>query len=110
MAARDYLARSVGIEINPFWIFWTRMKIALFKLSGKVNVVWGNFFDQDLSKADIVTLYLLQDTNEKLKPKLEKELKPGTLIVSHVFTFTGWNPQKADEKSQIYMYEINDKN
>ena len=110
MAAREFHATSVGIEVNQFWILWTRAKVALFHLSGKVNVVWGNFFNQDLSKANIVTLYLLQYTNQKLKPKLEKELKPGTRIISHAYTFDGWNPQKVDEESKIYMYRIADKN
>jgi hypothetical protein len=106
MAAREFHATSVGIEINPFLILWTRLKITLSRLRSKVGVVWGNFFNQDLSKANIVTLYLLQDTNQKLKPKLTKELKPGTRVISHVFTFDGWNLQKVDEESNIYMYKI----
>ncbi|UCE96174.1 MAG: SAM-dependent methyltransferase [Candidatus Bathyarchaeota archaeon] len=106
MAAREFLASSVGIEINPFWIFWTKVKVLLYRLSGKVNIVWGNFFNQDLSKANIVTLYLLQHTNEKLKPKLKKDLKPGTRVISHVFTFDGWILEKSDHKSRIYLYKI----
>jgi predicted RNA methylase len=59
MAAREFHAKSVGIEINPFWVFWTKLKVALFRLGGKANVIWSDFFNQDLSKANIVTLYLL---------------------------------------------------
>lgn len=110
MAARQFHAKSVGIEINPLWVLWTKLKIAIFQLNDKMNVVWGNFFNQDLSKANIVTLYLLQKTNDKLRPKLEKELKPGTRIVSHVFTFDGWEPEKVDWESKIYMYRIRNKN
>ncbi|MFX0200726.1 MAG: SAM-dependent methyltransferase [Candidatus Hodarchaeota archaeon] len=106
IAAREFHSKSVRIEINPFWAFWTKVKVALFRLHGKVNVVWGNFFNQDLSQANIVTLYLLQDTNDKLKSKLKKELKPGTRVIFHVFTFDGWNPRKIDEDSKIYMYQI----
>jgi ubiquinone/menaquinone biosynthesis C-methylase UbiE len=102
--AREFFASSVGIDINPFWVFWTRVKVALFGLSGKVKVIWGNFFNQDLSRANVVTLYLEQGTNNRLKPKLEKELKPGTRVVSHVFTFDGWNPIKVDLESSIYLY------
>lgn len=109
-AAKEFRARSVGIEVNPLWILWTRWRIRNLKLRDHVEVVWGNFFRKELSEADVVTLYLLQDTNEKLKPKLEKELKPGTRVISHVFTFGGWNPQKVDEESKIYTYRIVDKN
>jgi predicted RNA methylase len=109
MAAREFHATSVGIELNPFWVFWTRVKVALFQLRGKVNVVWGNFFNKDLSKANIVTLYLLQGTNDQLKPKLEKECKPGTRVISHIFTFDGWKPQKVDGAAEIYMYRIVEK-
>jgi methylase of polypeptide subunit release factors len=72
MAAREFQANSVGIEINPISILWIKVKIALFRLSGKVNVVWGNFFNKDLSKANVVILYLLQGTNDKLKPNSKK--------------------------------------
>ena len=43
MAAREFQAASIGIEINPFWVVWTKIKIALFQLGNKVNVIWGTF-------------------------------------------------------------------
>jgi ubiquinone/menaquinone biosynthesis C-methylase UbiE len=110
MATKEFHATSVGIDINPFWILWTRAKIVLFRLSDKVKVIWGNFFNHDLSKANIVILYLFQDTNNRLKPKLERELKPGTRVISYIFTFDGWNPEKVDHESKIYMYKIGDTN
>jgi len=109
-AAKEFHARSVGIEINPLWVFWTRLIVTNLGLMDQAKVVWGNFFREDLSKADIVTLYLLQGTNDRLKSKLERELKPGTCVVSHVFTFTGWDPVKVDAESKIYLYIIKDKN
>jgi precorrin-6B methylase 2 len=105
-AAKEFHARSVGVEANPLWIIWTRWRTRILKLRGHVEVVWGNFFRKDLSEADVVTLYLLQGTNNKLKQKLEKELKPGARVVSHYFTFQGWRPLNADFKAQIYLYEI----
>jgi hypothetical protein len=110
MAAREFHATSVGIDVNPFWVLWTRVKVALFRLSGGGRVVWGNFFNQDLGEANVVTLYLVQDTNDRLKPKLEKELKPGARVVSHVFPFKGWDPVAVDSESNIFLYRIGDKN
>ena len=106
-AATKFHARSVGVELNPLWVFWTRLKITTLGLRSKTKVIWGNFFRVNLSKADIITLYLLQNTNDKLEPKLKKELKPGSRVVSHVFTFKDWIPVKVDEKLQIYLYVVN---
>jgi hypothetical protein len=71
-----------------------------------VNVICGDFFNQDISKANVVILYLLQRTNARLKPKLENELRPGTRVISHVYTFSDWVPDKVDEDSDIYLYRM----
>lgn len=105
-ARMEFKAHSVGIEINPLWVFWTRLKIFLFGLSDRTKVVWGNLFTTDLSNADVVSLYLHQGTNDKLKAKLEHELKPGARVVSHVFTFPGWKLAKADQEAHIYAYTV----
>ena len=105
-AAKEFRARSVGIDVNPLWVLWTRLRMRILGLRGCVNVVWGDFFRDDLGEADVVTLYLLQGTNDRLRHKLEKELKPGARVVSHYFTFQGWRPLNADFKAQIYLYEI----
>lgn len=105
-AAKEFRARSVGIEVNPLWVLWTKLRTRISRLRGHVDVVWGSFFRKDLSEADVVTLYLLQTTNDKLRQKLEKELKPGARVVSHVFTFEDWIPSNADYDSQIFLYKI----
>jgi len=106
LAAREFKARATGIEINPFWVIWTRLTVSLLRLGDGVRVIWGNFHDRDLSGADVVVLYLLQGTNARIRPKLERELRPGTRVISHVYTFDGWNPEKFDEELDIYMYRI----
>ena len=105
-AARKFHAKSVGIDINPLWVFWARLAVTVLGLRHRTRVVWGNFFVQDLSRADVVTLYLVQATNDKLKSKLEEELRPGARVVSHVFPFNGWSPLKVDAKSHVYMYKM----
>jgi tRNA U38,U39,U40 pseudouridine synthase TruA len=54
----------------------------------------------------VVILFLWGKTNEKLKEKLQEELKPGTRIVSYVWKFKGWKPVKIDRKERIYLYII----
>lgn len=105
-AAKEFYARSVGIEVNPFWVVWTRLAIWVLRVRGRAHVVWGNFFRKDLSEANVVVLYLLQVTNDLLRRKLETELKPGTRVVSRTFIFRGWRPILADYQSKIYIYKM----
>jgi precorrin-6B methylase 2 len=103
-AARRWQARAVGIEADPLRVLWSRLLIALLNLRNRARIVWGNFFHQSISEATVVTLFLTQRTNQRLKAKLQQELKPGTRVVSHVWTFDGWFPSKVDTTAEVYMY------
>ena len=105
-AARSFGAKAVGIEIDPFRFIWTKARIFLLGLSGKVDVLLGNFFNIDISDADVVTIYLLQETNVKLIDKFIRELDSGTRIVSNTFTLPGLKIINHDEKSKIYVYIV----
>ena len=104
MAARRFGARAVGIEIDPLRYVWSRMLVALLGLRGQVHVVYGNLFDQDLTRADVVTCYLLQGTNDKLAEKLGRELHPGARVVSNTFTFPGLELICQDDRDKLYVY------
>ncbi len=75
-------------------------------VTDKVKFIQGNLFEVDLSKATVVTLYLLTSLNIKLRPKLLSELKPGTRIVSHSFDMGDWKPLKTldVEGSKVYYW------
>ena len=105
-AAKTYHARAVGVEADPLRVLISRLAITLNHLQGRAKVVWGNFFHTDLSEATIVTLFLSQGTNQKLKSKLESELRPGTRVVSYVWTFDDWEPVSQDRDQGIAMYVI----
>ena len=95
-AARKYGARGVGIEIDPALVQKATANAAAAGVSDRVRFVTQNLFTSDLSEATVVTLYLLQSINERLRPKLVRELKPGTRVVSHVFNMgPEWPPQKS---------------
>lgn len=104
MAAREFGARGVGVEINPLLVLLSELYAVFYGVRSRVKFVLNNFFNVNLSDANIVTLFLLQPTNEKLEGKLEKELKPGTRVVSYRFTFPGWKLKKEDAKNKIYLY------
>lgn len=106
VAARDFGARAVGIEISHSNFSTSLERIKTEKLQDRIGVEEGNLFKADISGADVVTLYLRQNTNDKLSLKLKKELKPGSRVVSRTFTIKGWMPSRIDKENQIYLYKI----
>lgn len=106
IAARHFGARAVGIEIDPLRYLISRMLIAVMRVQEQTRVIWGDFFKADLSEADVVTCYLLAKTNVKIMEKLQTELRPGTRVVSHTFTFPGWDVEYHDADAKVYLYTI----
>lgn len=108
-AAKSFGARAVGVEADPLRVLYSRAMISFMRLKGRARVVWGNFFHVDFSEATIVTLFLTQGTNQRLKSKLLAELSPGTRVVSYVWTFDDWTPESRDERGELSLYVIPDK-
>ncbi|OUL26650.1 SAM-dependent methyltransferase [Nostoc sp. T09] len=110
-AAQRYGTRGVGIDINPERIEEANQNAKTAGVTDRVKFVQQDLFNTNLSQATVVTLYLLPDINLKLRPKLFKELKPGTRIVSHAFDMGDWKPQQTlnvDGKT-VYYWVIPDK-
>ena len=108
-AARKYrIARGIGIEINPERIREANKNRIRAGVAERVSFVNADLFESDLSDATVVTLYLLPKLNLKLLPKLLKELKPGTRIVSHAFNMGTWKPEQALQVDghDIYFWTI----
>jgi predicted RNA methylase len=103
-AARHYGSRAVGIELDPLRYLWCQMLITVLGLRSRVHIIFGDFFNQDLSEADVITCYLLQDTNNKLERKLKRELLPGARVVSNYFTFSDLDLVRQDKEAELYMY------
>jgi hypothetical protein len=103
-AATKYKARGVGIEIDPLRYLYCQLVITILGLRSQVKILFGNFFDKDLSQADVITCYLLPDTNKKLEDKLLSELQPGTRVVSNTFLFNKVKMEKKDDKVRLYLF------
>jgi hypothetical protein len=76
--------------------------------SWNVRFVLGNAFHYDLRDADAVYLFLMPDTYEKIRPKLETELKPGARVLTYVWPIPGWEPTSIDEHPnapKLYLYK-----
>ncbi|NCF68298.1 MAG: SAM-dependent methyltransferase [Chloroflexi bacterium] len=103
-AARRYGARAVGIEIDPLRYLWCQLLITILRLRGRVQIIFGDIFAQDLGDADVVTCYLLPKTNKKLEEKFGQELRPSTRVISNYFNFPGLQLLREDEEAGIYLY------
>ncbi|KOP27943.1 RNA methyltransferase [Hapalosiphon sp. MRB220] len=100
--------RAVGVEINPRLVQESRNNAQKAGVSDRVEFRQQDLFQTNLTDATVVTLYLLPDINLKLRPKLLKELKPGTRIVSHRFNMGEWKPQQVlrlDNKN-VYLWIV----
>ena len=116
MAAQEFGARGVGVEIREDLAKKAMDKVAELNLGDRVQIIKGNIFDVDVSEADVVTLYLTTSANRKIREKLERELKPGARVVSHEYEMPGWKPVKVDifyenpkysyTSHRIYVYKI----
>lgn len=107
-AAKVYGVRAVGIDIDPQRIREANDNVAANNVGNLVTIRQADLFTSDFSEATVVTLYLLDSLNEKLRPKLLAELKPGTRIVSHAFRMGDWEPEAKQEigNNTIYMWTV----
>ena len=96
MAAKDFGAKSMGVELREDLVKRALSNIHELGLETKAQILQNDIFKVNLSQADVVFLYLTTSANEKVKPKLETELKPGARIVSHDYEILGWKPSKID--------------
>ena len=101
-------ARGVGIDINPERIAESNQNAQKEGVTARVKFLNEDLFEADIKQATVVTLYLLPDLNLKLRPKLWRDLKPGTRIVSHAFTMGDWNPEKeiVVDGRTIYFWTV----
>jgi len=92
MAAQEFGARAIGVELREDLVKQATNRVFELGLEGRVKILRNDLFKVDLSQADVVTLYLTTSANERVKPKLELELKHGARVVSHDYEIVGWKP------------------
>jgi len=96
MAAKDFGAKAFGVELREDLTKRALSTIYELDLERRAQILQSDIFKVDLSLADVVFLYLTTSANEKIKPKLESELRPGARVVSHDYEILGWKPHKID--------------
>lgn len=108
IAAAKRGARAMGVEINQRLVSRARLNAEMAGQKDNARFVRDDLFAVSLREADVVTLYLLPQINEKLRPKLLTEMKPGARVVSHAFDMGDWPPddhQRIAEKN-VYLWTV----
>lgn len=103
-AAQKYGARGVGIDIDPARILEAEANAQKAGLTDKITFIEKNLFEAELTDATVVALYLNYDVNLKLRPKLQKELRPGSRVVSSTFDMGDWKPDRTSLISGRNIY------
>jgi SAM-dependent methyltransferase len=106
LAAEEFGARGVGIEIDALRYRLARWRVRRAGLEDRIRLVRGSFHHQDLSSADVVTLYLVQEMINRLAPKLARELRPGARLVSNTFVVPGLKVTRYDKPADLRLYTI----
>lgn len=111
-AAKQYGARGIGYDLNPKRIEESNDNARKAGVTNMVRFIKKDLFEADLTGATVVTLYLLPDVNLKLRPKLLKDLRPGTRIVSHNYDMGDWKAEAYEEvtvrgtKHYVYRWTV----
>ena len=95
-AAKTYGARGVGVDISPERIAESKANAEAAGVAGLVEFRLQDAMTVDVSPATVVTLYLLGSSNQKLRPILTRDLRPGARIVSHAFSMGDWQAAKEE--------------
>jgi SAM-dependent methyltransferase len=105
-AAQNYGVRGLGIEIDPIRVLLSRFFIRRRGLSKNIRIKWGDIFSKDFSEADAIVMYMTRESNARLRPIFETQLKPGTRVVCNAFPVPGWVPAQIDNINLIFVYQV----
>lgn len=108
-AVRLYKVQGIGVEMHPMLVLFSKLRAKMQKLE-KIEFRTQNLFKTDLAEADVIFMFLLPRVLKKLKLKIEKECKKGTLIISHGFTIPGWEKLLVKKQERFrfntYFYRL----
>jgi SAM-dependent methyltransferase len=107
-AAEKYGARALGVDLSPERIAESNDRAKAAGVAHKVEFKLQDLFETDIGEADVLTMYLLQSVNDKLRPRILEEMRPGARVVSHAFDMGPWEPVHSELVAgrRIYMWIV----
>ena len=106
IAAREFGANTVGIDAGPIQCALIWLRITANGLGNQIQIRWANFYNADVSKADVVFVYATTTETIKLTPHLGRQMKSGARLVSISADFPEWEPSAVDEHELIFVYDM----
>ena len=114
LAAQKFKADATGVEFDANLWKQSSERIKSLGLTKTARIIHGDIMKQDYSSADLITVYLLPTSNDRVRPLLEKQLKKGTRLVAHDFEFSNWTPEKTEtidddgegRSHTLYLYRV----
>jgi precorrin-6B methylase 2 len=106
IAAREFGAKAVGIEVGPIQCALIWLKAVAGEFGNKIQIRWANFYKADLREADVVFVYATSKEVVKLASHLENQMKKSARVVSISADFPEWEPSAFDERELIFVYEM----
>ena len=110
-AAKRFGIKAMGVDLNPDRVHEAKVNAVNARVANMVEFRKQNLFETDISKASVLTMYLLPEVNLQLRPRILRELKPGSRVVSHSFDMGDWKPDKevmVDGRT-IYLWTVPEK-
>jgi SAM-dependent methyltransferase len=106
IAAREFGAQAVGIEISPVHCLITWLRALLSGNSSRIRVRCASFYSSNLRDADVIYAYVTPEHGIRLRPYLEKQLHSGARVVTISAEIDGWQPEKIDRDDLVFLYHI----
>ena len=106
VAAKEFSAMGVGVEIDPFRVWTARVLNRIEGLSGQITINRQDFAKTELSEASIIFVYLIPRALLGLEEKFRRELKPGTRVISYIYQIPYLTPVAVDKTEHVYVYKV----
>jgi len=106
MAAREFGARAVGIEISPLQCCAAWLNTRFSGVGGRVTIHWRSIYTSDLANADVVFAHTTAAQAPRLRVSLEGRLHPGARVVTILYDLEGWQPQDMDDREMVFLYHM----
>jgi len=106
LAAREFGAHAVGVEISPIHCLVAWVNVYLHGVSSQVSIKWASFYKVELRNANVIFIYMTSRQASRLRSRLESQLHPGARVLTIACEIGGWQPAAFDQKEIIYLYLI----
>ena len=106
IAAREFAARAIGVEISPVHCLMAWLRARFSPVRPQISIRCMDLFRADLHDADVVFAYMTSRQSARLRPILEQRMRPGTRVVTVSFDIDGWQPSQFDRQNLLFLYEM----